>query len=59
MKTREKQDIDYKGNHIRSNVLPRLAVVIPAFRAEKHILDVMAGIPRFVTIINNIDLSAV
>lgn len=33
------------------NVFPCIAVIIPAFRAEKHILDVLAGIPHFVTFI--------
>ncbi len=38
-----------------SGTFPAIGVIIPAFRAEKHILKVLAGIPRFVTFIIVVD----
>jgi len=47
------------SNHINKMVSPdssrAIGVVIPAFRAEKHILNVLAGIPRFVSFIIVVD----
>jgi glycosyltransferase involved in cell wall biosynthesis len=40
---------------ISSNLIQAIGVVIPAFRAEKHILNVLAGIPRFVSFIIVVD----
>lgn len=37
------------------DTIPSMAVVIPAFRAEKHILKILAGIPRFVSFIIVVD----
>ncbi|MBE0682583.1 MAG: glycosyltransferase family 2 protein [Anaerolineales bacterium] len=38
-----------------SGPFPAIGVIIPAFRAEKHILKVLAGIPHFVTFIIVVD----
>lgn len=37
------------------DAFPGVVVIIPAYRAEKHILDVLAGIPRFVSFIVVVD----
>ena len=48
-----------RGNNtnkmISSASSPAIGVVIPAFRAEKHIRNVLAGIPRFVSFIIVVD----
>ena len=40
---------------ILSDPFHAIGVIIPAFRAEKHILKVLAGIPRFVSFIIVVD----
>ena len=39
----------------RLDVFPCIAVIIPAFQAEQHILKVLEGIPRFVSFIIVVD----
>lgn len=39
----------------RLDVFPSVAVLIPAYRAEKHILKVLAAIPHFVSLIIVVD----
>ncbi len=46
---------ELKPEQAGAAIFPCVAVVIPAFRAEKHILDVLAGIPHFVSFIIVVD----